>query len=536
MTEYMERTGTLRGIHFDDSGFRIKAFLPGISASDVTGGLFVMDSRLEDITIGAVVKAKDVKDGCTAVLTKDLNGSSDFAPLRWTCCFTVRDGGNDKRMMIRNTSKRIRHSLKIRNIQSRIGNGYIIYPYIGLKGIFKLCYREENDYDTASVRAREITALGIYTVAGKLLRRRNYYLIYEKFSKTAQDNSYYFFRYCMTELPEEEKKKFYYVIDKKSGDYQYVCEFEPQIIQFMSLKHMVLAMAVKLCISTDSTPHLYAWQTKPSFVFSRIRKKPVLFLQHGVTAMKKVDVLFGKHGSSPMKYFVATSEIEQDIVVENFGYERDDVPITGFTRWDALEDRTDPNDRFILIMPTWRVWLEDVVDEDFVQSDYYKRYRELLTSSRLTALLESRGLRVILYLHPKFARYIGTFSKDITDRIELITFGSHPLNDIMMRASMLITDYSSVCWDMLYMDRPVVFYQFDTETYLKAHGSYIDLEHDLPGPRETEFGPMMDAVEAYAENGFKIQDEYEEKLMRFFAYRDKNNCERTYNFLREREE
>ena len=30
---------------------------------------------------------------------------------------------------------------------------------------------------------------------------------------------------------------------------------------------------------------------------------------------------------------------------------------------------------------------------------------------------------------------------------------------------MLITDYSSVSWDVYYQEKPVVFYPFDLETY-----------------------------------------------------------------------
>jgi hypothetical protein len=161
-------------------------------------------------------------------------------------------------------------------------------------------------------------------------------MIYEKFSRTAQDNAFFFFKYCMEELPEQEKKKFMYVIDKSSVDYQYVKPYEPRVVDFMSIKHMVYAMAADLVISTDSTPHFYAWQSKPSFVNDRIHDKDVLFLQHGVTALKRVDHLFGKKGTSPMKYFVTTSQIEQKIVVNEFGYTQHEAPITGFTRWDAL--------------------------------------------------------------------------------------------------------------------------------------------------------------------------------------------------------
>ena len=72
----------------------------------------------------------------------------------------------------------------------------------------------------------------------------------------------------------------------------------------------------------------------------------------------------------------------------------------------------------------------------------------------------------------------------------------------MMRCSMLITDYSSVCWDVYYMDKPVLFYQFDYDMYNQAHGSYINMENDLFGNRSTTEDALLNDVEYFANNGF----------------------------------
>lgn len=53
----------------------------------------------------------------------------------------------------------------------------------------------------------------------------------------------------------------------------------------------------------------------------------------------------------------------------------------------------------------------------------------------------------------------------VSDRIHLISFGEVAVNEMLMRCRMLITDYSSVCWDVLYQDKPTLFYQFDLDKY-----------------------------------------------------------------------
>ena len=118
----------------------------------------------------------------------------------------------------------------------------------------------------------------------------------------AQDNGYYFFKYCMENLDEKEKKNIYYVIDKRSDEYKNVEKYGKHVIDFMSVKHMLYIMSMSICISSDSKSHLYAWRTKPSLVKRAIGKKKELFLQHGVTALKQVHQLFGKNGTSSMEY------------------------------------------------------------------------------------------------------------------------------------------------------------------------------------------------------------------------------------------
>ena len=230
-----------------------------------------------------------------------------------------------------------------------------------------------------------------------------------------------------------------------------------------------------------------------------------------------------RHSSNPMEYFVATSDIEQKIIVDNFDYEKENVPITGFTRWDALSDKRDDGDRFILIMPTWRQWLEGVTDEDFVESDYYRNYMDLLTSDRMKEILERNGLRAVLYLHPIFAKYIDSFRDAAGDLIECVPFGSRPLNEIMMQAEMLITDYSSVCWDMLYMDKPVIFYQFDLAKYNETQGAYMDLEKDLFGDRAETQDKLLELLKDAVSRGFTLKPEYAKMRESMYKHIDHNN-------------
>ncbi len=409
----------------------------------------------------------------------------------------------------------------------------IIFPYSARGRKLAFAYRAKSPYDNQMTKFKEVLAYAIYVALRPYWRRKHVWLIFEKFSAHAQDNAYYFFKYCMEETDGEGQKFAYFVIDKNCKDYVKVAQYDDNVIQFMSLKHMIYCLASNIYIGSDSKPHLYQWRPKPSIIRSRLVPRKILFLQHGVTALKKVHPLFGKRGSSPMTYFLTTSEKEQDIVVQNLKYRRGAAPILGFSRWDSFNDRSDPDNPIILLMPTWRPWLEEQTDEVFLESDYYKAYLQLIQDPTVLNLLEKTNARIKFYIHPKLSEFLKNFT-DISRYIDLVDSEKESLNEIIQECSFLITDYSSVCWDVAFMGKPVMFYQFDQERYEEEIGSYIDLNEELPGKVCFNIDDCVEALAFYCNNGFMQTPEDVEKVEAFLPSQDKLNRERTYQFLRDK--
>ncbi|MEU8972945.1 bifunctional glycosyltransferase family 2 protein/CDP-glycerol:glycerophosphate glycerophosphotransferase [Streptomyces monashensis] len=64
----------------------------------------------------------------------------------------------------------------------------------------------------------------------------------------------------------------------------------------------------------------------------------------------------------------------------------------------------------------------------------------------------------------------------------VVDVSSHPsIEDLCIAADVLITDYSSVMFDYAALDRPIVIYAPDWETYRHARGVYLDLLTEAPG-------------------------------------------------------
>lgn len=426
-----------------------------------------------------------------------------------------------------------RRMLYMGNQQWRIGQDKVLFTHIAKGSMLSFVYRDYYpDIDTYALRIKEFAAMGLYMATRPYWEHRRIWLVFEKFCKLAQDNGYYFFDYCMS-LPKNKRDHVYYVMDKSQPDYERVKAYGGQVIDFMSFRHILYCLAASIYIGSDSKSHLYAWRPKPSYVRRIMTKRKMLFLQHGVTAMKQVDPLFGAHGSSPMTYFLTTSAREQQIVVDHFDYRTNQAPILGFSRWDVLEDCSSAKSPVILLMPTWRPWLEEQSDSLFVKTEYFKVYSSLIQSKELADILERHNATLKFFIHPKLSERLANFDA-ASGRIQLIPQGSEPLNQIMMESNMLITDYSSVCWDMLYMDKPVVFYQFDQDLYESTVGSYVNLDEDLPGDVCKDERSAVEAVARCAERGFALTPEQKTQADGWFAYKDTNNRKRTFNFVIDR--
>lgn len=411
--------------------------------------------------------------------------------------------------------------------------GFFLYPYYTGKQTLAFAYREKNSYDGLNVIFREFLALFLYRIARPYWKKKHICLVCEKFSSMAQDNGYYFFKHCMDNQEEQFLgKNIYYIITKDSPDRERVLPYKNRLLDFMSLRHLCYILAADLIVSSDSRYHTYPLQSRHSIFNRYIKKIPFVFLQHGVIALKKVDNFYGKEQKGACDLFVVSTDTEKQTIVDNFGYEPKEVINTGLPRWDVLHDKSQGR-REIMIMPTWRNWLDSVPDKDFEASDYFTHYMALLNSRKLADLLEKYDLEVNFYLHAKFQEYSDQFQTK-SERIHLVSFGETAVNEMLMRCRMLITDYSSVCWDILYQDKPTIFYQFDLDKYEEAHGSYLDMRTELFGDRAENQEQLLALLEEQIKNNFKMKPEHEQLRRFYFNFKDQQHSRHICEEIKEK--
>ncbi|EGP4798100.1 hypothetical protein FJB45_002241 [Enterococcus faecium] len=401
----------------------------------------------------------------------------------------------------------------------------VIYPFITDRNVLFIAYRiQDNSYANNYIEA-EKKAIEFYQKFKYQLDAEKIWLVYEKESDTAQDNSFYFFKYC---YENHKEKKVFFVIRKDSPDRENLAGMEDRVLEFMSVKHLVYMQAAQLFVASETRGHAYLWRYQKGRMRNIVNGKPFVFLQHGVTAFKLNDSVLRKDSPSAASLYITTSEFERDIIMDGLKYKKEDIIVSGFPRWDVLRDTSlSMKHKEIMIMPTWRSWLDEISDEEFVETDYYQFYMNVLNNDQLGEMLEKNDIRINFMLHPKFKQYINQF-KIISENIKLIEFGEVPVNELLMRASLLITDYSSVAWEMFYMSKPVIFAQFDVDKYNELTGSYIDMKSNLFGECVYNVDSLKNEVEAMINNGFQEYPQFSEMRAHLFAFHDQNNSERVY--------
>ncbi len=94
----------------------------------------------------------------------------------------------------------------------------------------------------------------------------------------------------------------------------------------------------------------------------------------------------------------------------------------------------------------------------------------------------------------------------------------------------LITDYSSIYFDFLLTDKPIIFAPFDFKWYISNDRElYFDYKKVTPGPTCSNWKEVIDSIKVIKDNSHKYENELSELKMKFHKYHDKENCKRVFD-------
>ncbi|MFB6469124.1 CDP-glycerol glycerophosphotransferase family protein [Cytobacillus sp. Hz8] len=350
-------------------------------------------------------------------------------------------------------------------------------------------------------------------------KRKDIWLVGER-SYKAQDTGYHFFKYMRTAHPE---RNVFYCIDQDSPELENIKELG-NILFMGSKEHIWHTLMATRIIGSHHPDYLYPIRTEK---FKKAVKAKKVFLQHGVMGTKNMVYNYGVISSSfETDLFIVSSDYEKSYIVQDFGYDPRVVAVTGLSRFDSLLTKNVETKRQILIIPTWRDWI--VNDTQFQESEYFARYRELVFHPQLHEYAEKYHFEMVLCLHPNMQRFTAFF-KDAP--VKIVNQGDIDVQYLLKESALMITDYSSVGFDMSFLNKPVIYYQFDRGRFIGKYPSHLDLDNDLPGEIVTQVEEILDFVGEYAAADFQMKPKYEKRASKFIKYRDLNACQRIYEAI-----
>lgn len=466
------------------------------------------------------------KDSKVILVESIIDLNHEYRPFYWDLFLIIGNTSINLPIQVDKLSDNVKELIDVDVFKKEIKSAQenILYPYVTAGGSLAFTYRKIESYENEANFKKEIIAQRIYNLFRKYLDRKNIWIVFEKNSFGAHDNAFHFFKYM---YENEKHPNTYYVIRKDSPEYKNMHDMRDKVLDYMSIKYFVYMFSAKLFISSDTKFHAYNLQRRDSLLAKSMMKKKNVFLQHGVNGIKKVPVFHKKRGL--LDLIIAPSNFEREnINMKQWGYSADEVIATGYSRWDSYIDKTSEiSYHQIFMMPTWRKAMEGISREQFLNTTFYKEYQAFLKSPKLKEVLIKNNVRLSFFLHPYFKNYVDLFEIDeaFTDKYGYLDVD---MGEEIMRSSMMISDYSSVTWDMFYLKKPVIFYQFDQEDYLKSEGTYLDYDKDLFGEVVFNSRQAVDAVIKYVENGFSENDKFALMRNKYMNFHDHKNSERIY--------
>ena len=173
-----------------------------------------------------------------------------------------------------------------------------------------------------------------------------------------------------------------------------------------------------------------------------------------------------------------------------------------------------PIKRIILYAPTFR---DDLVFRFPLTESELKSLNDLLKESNTTFLIKGH----IFEEKIDMKKY---------DHFQLIKKDTD-IQELLLISDILVTDYSSMMFDYLLLNRPILLFAYDLEEYVKERGMYYNFEEIAPGPVLFNGKELIDAIKNIDKNDNNFKEKRELIKDRFNIFTDGKSIERILKFL-----
>lgn len=295
------------------------------------------------------------------------------------------------------------------------------------------------------------------------------------------------------------------------GKYRCVWAFErpneyPQLdtVKIDSLAYFMLALKARYWVTNTNIERGL-----------RFKKNKTIYLNtwHGVALKKIGNDCPGRkdYNFDTVDYLVVSGDYDEKIFrsafnAKNSSYLKCGMPRNeqlwlseDFDKAAAREKLGIPVDKkVILYAPTWRESANGGRSYEIKPPIHFEKWRRELGDEYI----------VLFRAHHLTTKILGLeydeFLRNMSDYPDV--------NELMIAADMLITDYSAIAFDYSILCRPIFCYTYDYDTYLAERGTYFDIDDEYPNKSSRSEDELLNRIK---------QIDYKKECTNTRLFRDK---------------
>lgn len=255
------------------------------------------------------------------------------------------------------------------------------------------------------------------------------------------------------------------------------------------------------------------------------------FTQHGITFFKDDFISQSSYSAFLFDKLMISNDFEKKIFMERACYTEDNLVKNGLFRWDLLSSDNAEFGKSIFIYFTHRRYLKNIPENELKNTVYVRTISGLLENPEFQKLVKENGYTLKIALHHSVLQVCGN---GLLENVQILS--DDEIAEAKRTSSILITDYSSMCFEMWFQHKPSIFLNIpDSEDCLK-YNHKTDLADPYSDKKDYIFNIVdtvedcVDKLRYYFNNGFRLTADEKAKRDRFFYYNG-NFCERFYDYL-----
>lgn len=345
-------------------------------------------------------------------------------------------------------------------------------------------------------------------IAKLMPKKSNLWIFGSWYGHRFADNSKYLFEYVKHNYKDikpiwlTHEKEIYWHLKNKEYEVAYI----------YSLKGFWVSARAQIAFCTQSLSDLNRWG---------INKAIVVQLWHGHPNKKNATTINRKEKlgflgellapSETFDYVIGSNKSSGRLRAHSFNLNESKAIISGYPRNDIILKSNYKKEKKIIIglFPTYRPY-----EYDFFAGLKFEEWEWHL---------EKMDAELWVKLHPS--------EQDIKHIKELknvkIISSKVDINELLNQIDILITDYSSIYFDYLLLNRPIIFSCFDLNKYIEYTGGFWDEYSSRAGVMTLNWTQVLEEINGIIEKGLDPYVSLREKeIKRTFKYIDTDNRKR----------